>query len=77
MVKTRIEVIELNQFLKVIGSQYRHFCKEISTLGALIDEIEIEDELENYYYKELQKVKTENQMLRKDLFELSREHFKK
>jgi hypothetical protein len=77
MVKSRTEVIELNQFLKVIGSQYKHFCKEINTLGALIDEIEIEDEVDNYYFKELQKAKKENEMLRKDLFQLSKEHFKK
>jgi hypothetical protein len=77
MVKSRTEVIELNQFLKAIGSQYKHFCKEIKTLGELIDEIEIEDEVDNYYFKELQKAKKENQMLRKDLFELSKEHFKK
>jgi hypothetical protein len=77
MVKSRTEVIELNQFLKVIGSQYKHFCKEITTLHNLIDEIEIEDEVDNYYFKELQKSKKENEMLRKDLFELSKEHFKK
>ena len=77
MVKSRIEVIELNQFLKVIANQYKHFCKELTTLQALIDEIEIENEVDNYYFKELQKAKKENQMLRKDLFELSKEHFKK
>ena len=77
MVKSRIEVIELKQFIKVIGSQYKHFCKELTTLQALIDEIEIENEVDNYYYRELQKAKKENQMLRKDLFELSKEHFKK
>ena len=77
MVKSRTEIIELNQFLKVIGSQYKHFCKEISTLNALIDEIEVEDEVDNYYFKELQKAKKENEMLRKDLFELRKEHFKK
>jgi ribosome-associated protein YbcJ (S4-like RNA binding protein) len=77
MVKSRTEIIELNQFLKVIGSQYKHFCKEISTLHALIDEIEVEDEVDNYYFKQLQKTQKENEMLRKDLFELSKEHFKK
>lgn len=77
MVKSRTEVIELNQFLKFINIQYKHFCKEITTLSELIDEIEIEDEVDNYYFKELKKVQKENEILRKDLFELSREHFKK
>jgi len=77
MKANRIEVILLNQFIKIISNQYKDFPKEIKTLTILIDEIEIDDELDNYYFKELQKYKKQNEMLREDLKELSKEHFQK
>lgn len=74
---TRLELVELNLFVRVIASQYKHFGKEVNTLGRLIDEVEAEDELDNYYYQELQKSQKQVKMLRDDLAELSKEHFKK
>lgn len=74
---TRLELVELNLFVRVIASQYKHFSKEVNTLGRLIDEVEAEDELDNYYFQELQKSQKEVKMLRDDLAELSKQHFKK
>jgi hypothetical protein len=74
---SRLELVELNLFLRVIASQYKHFGKEVNNLGKLIDEVEAEDELDNYYYQQLQKSQKEIKMLRDDLAELSKEHFKK
>jgi hypothetical protein len=74
---SRLELVELNLFLRVIASQYKHFGKEVNTLARLIDEVEAEDELDNYYFQQLQKSQKEIKMLRDDLAELSKEHFKK
>ena len=79
MQRTRKEIQNLVIFLKFLSAHYKdEFVEELNNLECAVEEIEeIENSESNYWYFETIRLKNENYMLRKDLEELSKEHFKK
>ena len=79
MERTKNEVQNLNSFLKFLSVHYKDkFAEELNNLDCAVDEIQIkENNQSDYWYIESVKLKNENDMLRKDLMDLSKEHFKK
>lgn len=79
MERTKNEVQNLNSFLKFLSVHYKdQFAEELNNLGCAVDEIQIkENNQSDYWYIESVKLKNENDMLRKDLMDLSKGYFKK
>ena len=79
MERTRKEIQNLVSFLKFLSAHYKdEFVEEIHNLQCAVEEIEETEENENnFWYFETIRLKNENEMLRKDLQELSKEYFKK
>jgi hypothetical protein len=77
MQRSKNKIQNLYSFLRFLSVHYKdEFIDEINDLRCAVDEIEQEDE-EDFWHAKFVEAQKYIAVLRKDLEELSKEHFKK